>query len=74
MHVELLTQICQKHVKRTRMFILTIIIHHQIKFEREPYLENVTNLHFRKIIMKFRCGDHKLEIDRQDKTYYLRRA
>ena len=33
------------------------------KFEREPYLENVTDFQSRKSIAKFRCSDHKLEIE-----------
>ena len=33
------------------------------KFEREPYLENVTDFQLRKIVAKFRCSDHKLEIE-----------
>ena len=37
----------------------------QIKeeYEKEPYLENVNDFHLRKIIAKFRCSDHKLEIE-----------
>ena len=33
------------------------------KFEREPYLEEIANFQLRKIITKFRCSDHKLEIE-----------
>ena len=40
-------------------------IYEQIKdkFEREPYLKDVTNFQLRKTITKFRCSDHKLEIE-----------
>ena len=32
-------------------------------FEMEPYLKNVNNFYLRKQICKFRCSDHKLEIE-----------
>ena len=32
-------------------------------FEMEPYLENVTDFKMRKYICKFRCSDHRLEIE-----------
>lgn len=33
-------------------------------FEMEPYLHNVKKFHMRKSISKFRCSDHKLEIEK----------
>ena len=33
-------------------------------FEKEPYLDHLTNFHARKIITKFRCSDHRLEIEK----------
>ena len=33
------------------------------KFEIESYLDNIPNYHLRKLITKFRCSDHKLEIE-----------
>ena len=32
-------------------------------FEMEPYLTNVNDFKMRKCICKFRCSDHKLEIE-----------
>ena len=33
-------------------------------FEKEPYLDLIPNFHMRKIITKFRCSDHVLEIEK----------
>ena len=33
------------------------------EFIREPYLDFINNYHLRRIISKFRCSDHKLEIE-----------
>ena len=33
-------------------------------FDREPYLDLVSDFHLRKIITKFRCSDHPLEIEK----------
>ena len=32
-------------------------------FSREPYLDHISNYHLRKILTKFRCSDHRLEIE-----------
>ena len=32
-------------------------------FTREPYLTEISNFHIRKQLTKFRCSDHKLEIE-----------
>ena len=29
----------------------------------EPYLQTITDFHLRKIVTKFRCSDHRLEIE-----------
>ena len=34
------------------------------EFKREPYLGNLNDFHLRKSICKFRCSDHKLEIEK----------
>ena len=34
------------------------------EFEKEKYLDNLTCFHLRKIVTKFRCSDHRLEIQR----------
>ena len=33
-------------------------------FNREPYLDSVSDFHLRKVITKFRCSDHTLEIEK----------
>jgi hypothetical protein len=33
-------------------------------FEREPYLDLISNFQLRKVISKFRCSDHRLEIEK----------
>ena len=32
-------------------------------FSREPYLDHINCFHLRKVVSKFRCSDHRLEIE-----------
>ena len=43
---------------------LDIYVKIKENFDREPYLKDVNNFQLRKIITKFRCSDHKLEIEK----------